>query len=219
MEDIVIQQSSDRFARAESKESLAAQAALTLPAYLSEHILGNSLVRNGLTVIGASALLALSAQVAVPVPFSPVPMTLQPLAVLLIAGALGGARAAAAVMLYLLEGMAGLPVFAQGKNAAMAFGGPTAGYLLAFPLSAGLVGWLSEKGWTRTIAQTVVAMSLGIAVIHLGGWAWLTIAFARSARAAFFGGVVPFLAGDAVKIAIAALLLPMAQKWLSGPRG
>src|SRR5688500_4955541 len=92
------------------------QETMTLPTFVSERVTGQSLVKNAGLVVAASLLIALSAQVAIPLPFSPVPMTLQPLAVLLIGGVLGARRGAAAAVLYLLEGAAGLPFFSHGRG-------------------------------------------------------------------------------------------------------
>ena len=179
---------------------------MTLPRYMRERVVAGSAMRNLSLVVAASLLIALAAKVSVPVPFSPVPMTLQPLAVLLVGAALGARRGAAAAALYLLEGAAGLPVFAHPLGLL----GPTAGYLFAFPVAAGVVGALAERGWTSTALKTAGAMAAGIAVIHIGGWSWLSIGLGPVA--AFAAGVAPFLAGDFLKLAIAAALLPPVQR-------
>jgi biotin transport system substrate-specific component len=186
---------------------------MTLPRFLQERVGARSAMRNVLLVIAASLIIAASAKISVPVPFSPVPMTLQPLAILLIGAALGATRGAAAAALYLVQGAAGLPVFAHPLGLA----GPTAGYLLAFPVAAGVVGWLSERGWTTTPLRTVAAMVAGIALIHLGGWSWLA-ATGLGAEKAFLAGVAPFLIGDLLKIAIAATVLPAVQRLLPRQR-
>lgn len=185
--------------------------ATTLPAILIDRVIDRSVTRTIGIIVGASLLIALSAKLSVPVPFSPVPMTMQPLAVLLVGAALGAKRGAAAAGLYLLEGAAGFPVFAHPLGLA----GPTAGYLLAFPLGAGIAGALAERGWTRTIAGTVAAMSLALAVILLGGWSWLSAGMQLGARGAFLAGVAPFLPGDAMKVVIAAAVLPLVQRILN----
>jgi biotin transport system substrate-specific component len=184
---------------------------MTLPRYFREKLGARSATRNVLLVIAASLIIAASAKISVPVPFSPVPMTLQPLAILLVGAALGATRGAAAAALYLAQGAAGLPVFAHPLGLA----GPTAGYLLAFPVAAGAVGWLSERGWTADPLRTIGTMTLGIAIIHLGGWSWLS-ATGLGANRAFLAGVAPFLIGDLLKIAIAATVLPAVQKVLPG---
>ena len=172
-------------------------------------------IGNVLPVIAATAAIALAAQIAVPVPFTPVPLTLQPLAVLLAGALLGSSRGATAAALYLLEGMSGLPVFSQGHGGAIWLIGPTAGYLWSYPAAAFLSGWLAERGWSRTIARSIAAMLVSLVVIYIGGWSWL--ALMSGPRAAFTMGVTPFILADVVKIAIGATLLPYAKR--AFPRG
>ena len=188
---------------------------LTLPQAVAGRIAGDSLLRGALVVVAGTLILALSAQVAIPVPFSPVPMTLQPLALLLLGAAFGPARAAATATLYLLEGAAGLPVFAMGHGGIAYLLGPTAGYLFAFPLAAAIAGWAANHGWTKSPLWTIPGMALALAVIHAGGWSWLTGALGLTPAAAFTAGVLPFLAGDAVKLVLAAILLPAAERIVS----
>ena len=168
-------------------------------------------IGNVIPVIAATAVIALAAQIAVPVPFTPVPLTLQPLAVLLAGALLGSSRGAAAAALYLLEGMSGLPVFSQGHGGAIWLIGPTAGYLWSYPAAAFLSGWLAERGWTRTITRSIAAMLVSLVVIYIGGWSWLAIA--NGPRGAFAMGVAPFILADAVKIAIGAAVLPYLEKF------
>ena len=108
-------------------------------------------------------------------PFSPVPLTLQPLAVLLSASRSARARGAAAAALYLLEGFSGLPVFAQGHGGAIWLAGPTAGYLWSYPFAAFVAGWFSERGWGSTTLRAVAGMLAALAIIYLGGFAWLAM--------------------------------------------
>jgi biotin transport system substrate-specific component len=158
-----------------------------------------------MVVIGlGAAIVALSAQVVVPVPFSPVPMTLQPLAVLVVGGLLGAARGAGALALYLALGMVGLPVFAGGGSGALRLIGPTGGYLLAFPLAAAATGGLLRHG--RSVLQTLLACTLGMVIIHLGGAAWLAI-LGNDPAIAIRIGVLPFLAGDLLKIGLATAVI------------
>ncbi len=189
---------------------------LTLPALVVARTTSGSFANNLFLVLGASMLIAVSAQIAIPVPFSPVPMTLQPLAILLVGAVLGSTRGAAAVVAYLLEGAAGLPVFAGGHAGLVwVVAGATAGYLLAFPLAAWIVGKLSEHGWSSSVTGTVLMMLIGLLTIHLGGWAWLASVAHLGAEKAFLIGSAPFLMGDVVKIGIAAAILPTARRWLS----
>jgi biotin transport system substrate-specific component len=182
----------------------------TLPATIGARLTRGAVLGNVLLVLAATAVIALAAQIAVPVPFTPVPLTLQPLAVLLVGAVLGSVRGAAAATLYLLEGMSGLPVFSQGHGGAMWLLGPTAGYLWSYPAAAFLSGWLAERGWTTTIARSITSMLIALAIIYLGGWSWLAIV--SGPRGAFAMGVAPFVLADAVKIAIGATLLPYAQR-------
>src|SRR5260370_42420744 len=119
---------------------------LTTPAALVDRVIRGRVAVDMLLVIGASVLVAIAAQVAIPVPFSPVPLTLQPLAVVLVGVTLGSTRGAAALTLYLLEGVSGLPVFTQGHGGALWLLGPTAGYLYAYPAAAWIAGWCSARG-------------------------------------------------------------------------
>ncbi|HYR28617.1 MAG TPA: biotin transporter BioY, partial [Thermoanaerobaculia bacterium] len=187
--------------------------AVTIPSVLIDRVVRGRAAADMLLVIGASALIAIAAQIAIPLPFTPVPLTLQPLAVIFIGVALGSKRGAAAAALYLLEGFSGLPVFAQGHGGPAWLLGPTAGYLYSYPLAAWLAGFVSERGWGTSIVRSVTGMLLALGVIYLGGWSWL--AALTDARSAFAAGVAPFVVADIVKVAIGAALLPKAQRLLS----
>ena len=167
-------------------------------------------ITSGLLVLGASIVIALAAQIAISVPFSPVPLTLQPVAVLLVGIALGSRRGAAAAALYLLEGASGLPVFAQAHGGAIWLAGPTAGYLLSYPAAAWVSGWFSEKGFSSSSVRAFFGMLAALAVIYAGGWSWLSIL--TNPRFAYQAGVKYFLVADIVKIALGALLLPAARR-------
>ncbi len=182
----------------------------SIPAVLSERVVRGRAVTNLLLVVGASAVIAIAAQVAIPLPFTPVPLTLQPLAVLLVGVVLGSRRGTAAAALYLLEGLSGLPVFAQGHSGPLWLAGPTAGYLYSYPFAAFIAGWFSERGWGNSIMRALCGMLIALAVIYLGGWSWLAIL--AGPRAAFAMGIVPFVIADVVKVAIGAALLPYAQR-------
>jgi biotin transport system substrate-specific component len=175
----------------------------------------NTLLRNVILALVGTALLTVSAKIQVP--FWPVPMTMQTFAVLVIGMAYGWRLGAATVLLYLVQGAVGLPVFAAGGGIAY-FAGPTGGYLAGFLLAAALVGGLAERGWDRSVLPTVAAMFLGTVVIFCFGVAWLTIFLANAKAlsldaafaAALANGVTPFLAGAVAKIALAAAVLPFA---------
>jgi len=187
----------------------------TIPDAVSRYLIDRSVTMNLLLIVTGSFLLAASAQAAVTLSagFVRVPMTLQPLALVLIGAALGSVRGAAAAALYLAEGLAGLPVFSNGGST-MHFMGPTAGFLLAFPLGAFVAGYFSERGWTRTFIGTFAAMSAALLVVHLGGWSWLATAAQLGPLKAFQVGNLPFLLSDLIKVTIAAALLPKVQSTL-----
>ncbi len=160
-------------------------------------------VRRGVAVVLGAATVALAAQVAVPLPFTPVPMTLQPLAVLVVGGLLGVRLGAAALALYVALGALGLPVFTPvGPPGAARLLGPTGGYLLAYPVAAAVTGWLAAG----PPARTLVACAAGMVVIHVGGSAQLAILTGDVAAATRFG-LVPFLTGDLLKIGLATLVI------------
>lgn len=160
-------------------------------------------------VVGGGVLIGLSAQVAVPIPFSPVPVTGQTFAVLLLGGLLGSVRGASAVVAYLVQGVAGLPVFAGGGMGLAHLIGPTGGYLIGFVGAAYLTGYLAERGWNARVATVILAMALGNLVILGVGVTWLGALI--GADRAFALGVLPFLVGDALKIALAATVLPLTN--------
>ncbi len=172
---------------------------------------GFNAMRAGLLALVGSLLVAVSAQIQVPM--YPVPMTMQPFAVVVIGAAFGARLGAATLLIYMAEGALGLPVFAGMKGGALVLAGPTAGYIAGFVLAAGAVGWLAERGWDRNVVTTVAAMTIGMALIYIPGVAWLSTLI--GAEKAIAAGMLPFLVGDAVKIALGALVLPGAW-WLIG---
>jgi biotin transport system substrate-specific component len=161
-----------------------------------------------LALVG-SALLTLSAKIQIP--FWPVPMTMQTFAVLVIGITYGSRLGAATVALYLAEGAAGLPVFAGGGGIAY-LAGPTAGYLFGFVIAAALVGWLAEHGWDRKASTTAAAMLLGNLVIYVSGLLWLGT-FVGYGKV-FAVGMLPFLPGDVLKLALAAAILPTVWRFI-----
>lgn len=183
---------------------------MTIPRVVIERFVRGRAAANLLLVISASVLIAIAAQVAVRLPFTVVPMTLQPLAVILIGAALGSTRGAAAAALYLFEGFSGLPVGSQGNSGPLWLLGPTAGYLFAYPLAAWVAGFVSERGWGSNVGRAVTGMLLALTVVYAGGWAWLAIL--TDARTAYVTGVAPFVLADVVKVALGAALLPRAQQ-------
>lgn len=167
-------------------------------------------------VLAGSAVIAASAQVWFPLPFSPVPVTGQTFGVLFVASLLGRSRGAAAALLYLAEGAAGLPVFAEFKAGAPVLLGPTGGYLAGFVPGAWVCGALAERGLDRRVGGTIVSMLLGNVAIFALGLPWLARYVGSDHALAL--GFWPFLPGDVVKIAMAAALLPLGWRLL-GRRG
>jgi len=163
-------------------------------------------------VMGGSLFIALSAQVAIHLPFSPVPVTGQTLAVILVGMLLGSRRGSLALLTYLAEGLAGLPVFAGGTAGPARLLGPTGGYLVGFIVAAYVTGLLAERGWDRRVGTTLLAMLFGNAVLYALGLPWLA-AFVGVRRALPLG-LYPFIPGDLLKVVLAALLLPAGWKLL-----
>lgn len=159
-----------------------------------------------LAVLG-SAIVAVAAQINIPM--QPVPLTLQTLAVLAIGGAYGSRLGAATLALYAVEGTAGLPVFAEMKSGLATITGPSGGYIIGFILAAGLVGWLTERGWDRNIVKMFAAMLAGAVVLYIPGLAWLH-QFTNGIAQTYEWGLEPFIIGDLIKAALAALGFPAA---------
>ncbi len=162
-------------------------------------------------ILAGAMLIGLSAQVKLLLPFSPVPVTGQTFAVLMLGSLLGARRGAACVVLYIAEGAAGVPVFAAGLGPA-ALIGPTGGYLVGFAAAAWLTGKLAELGWNKRVHKTILAMLLGNSVIYIFGVSWLAVL--TGFKTALATGLYPFLAGDILKILLAAVLLPTGWKLL-----
>jgi len=175
-------------------------------------VIPGGLVRNMALVVGGTLFVACSTLVAIPLPFTPVPLTLQTFAVLLVGSALGSTRGLISVALYALVGMAGVPWFSQHQSG---FGFPTFGYVVGFVLAAWLVGKLAERGSDRHVVKTVGLMVAGNVVIYAFGIAGLMLATGMPVLTAIDKGLIPFLLGDALKIALAAGLLPGAWKLLN----
>lgn len=172
-----------------------------------------AIVANAVLVMGGAAFVGLSAQVIIPLPFTPVPLTLQTFAVLLAGAALGTWRGIAAMVVYALAGSVGVPWFAAGSSG---WGGASYGYILGFIIAAGVVGRLAERGATLTPLRTAGLMVLGNVMIYAIGVTYLKFAIDVSWAMALGLGMVPFLLGDALKIALAAGLFPATWRLLSG---
>jgi biotin transport system substrate-specific component len=169
-------------------------------------------VRGVILIALGSALLTLSAKINLPLPY--VPMTLQTLVVLMIGAAYGWRLGTATVLAYLAEGAVGLPVFAGPVGGLAPLLGPTAGYLLGFVIAAFITGWLSERGWDRSVPLLFVAMAVGHIVILGCGFAWLAFGMKLGVEKAWSVGVAPFVAASLIKNALGAVLVPALRRGL-----
>ena len=167
-------------------------------------------LRGAILMALGTALLTLSAKVNLPLPF--VPMTLQTLVVLMIGAAYGWRLGVATVIAYLAEGAIGLPVFAGPVGGLAPLVGPTAGYLYGFVLAALATGWLSQRGWDRSVVWLFVAMAIGHILILGTGFAWLAFGMKLGIDKAWLVGIVPFIAASLVKNALGATLVPAIRR-------
>ena len=177
--------------------------------------LDNALLRNLILAVAGSLLLWISAKISIP--FWPVPLTMQTLVVLMIGMAFGARLGAATVALYLLEGAARLPVFSGTPEKGIGLTymmSTTGGYLFGFVVAAGAVGFLAERGWDRNLSTTALAMLIGTVLIYIPGVLWLGMVLGWD-KPILSWGLTPFLAGDALKLVIAAVLMPSLWRLLS----
>ncbi|WP_320773039.1 biotin transporter BioY [Streptomyces sp. CRN 30] len=182
---------------------------LARPGRVLADLLPASRVRDAALVVGGAALTGVAAQIAVPVPGSPVPVTGQTFAALLVGTALGAGRGVLSLVLYALAGMAGVPWFAQGGSGMSM---PSLGYVFGMIIAASVMGALARRGADRSAWRTAGAMLLGEAIIYAVGVPYLALSTGMSAGAAIAAGLTPFLIGDAVKAALAMGVLPTAWK-------
>ena len=164
-------------------------------------------------VFGFSLLVALSAQIVVPIGPDP-PITAQTFAVLLTGALLGSRLGAAAIIVYLAEGAIGLPFFSAGRGGIAHLLGPTGGYLVAFPAAAFITGAFAEHGWDKRFLTAAAAMAIGSVIIMLSGWAWFSLVTNTSMAVSFQTSVLRFIPGDIIKILLASALLPTGWKLL-----
>jgi biotin transport system substrate-specific component len=172
----------------------------------------SAVARAVILVALGTALLALSAKINLPLPY--VPMTLQTLVVLMIGAAYGWRLGSATVIAYLAEGAIGLPVFAGPVGGLAPLLGPTAGYLAGFVAAAFITGWLSERGWDRSVPRLFVAMGLGHIVILAAGFAWLAFGMKLGVEKAWLVGIAPFVAASVIKNALGAAFVPAIRHML-----
>jgi len=176
-----------------------------------------STAQRAAAVLFVAVLTIVAAQVSIPLPFTPVPFTLQPMVVLLGGAALGARLGMSSQILYLALGIAGLPVFAASPILPQGFArllGPTGGYLMSYPLAAFVTGYLAERGFDRRYLTSVLAMVAGLAIIFSCGVLWLAFGTHAGLSAAVRTGLVPFIPADIVKVFLAATILPAAWRFL-----
>jgi biotin transport system substrate-specific component len=183
----------------------------TIALTMSRRLVGSITLARDLLLVGAGSLvMAGLAQVSIPLPFTPVPITGQTLGVLLVGASLGSIRGAASMLLYLFEGGMGLPFFNGGASGFSVFAGPTGGYLIGFVFAAYVVGLLAERGLDRRFGSAVLAFAAGEAIVYLFGVPWLAT-FVGPDKA-LTAGFWPFLPGAIIKAALAGALLPSAWR-------
>jgi biotin transport system substrate-specific component len=182
---------------------------------LIDNVVPRSIASDIALILGGAVLTAVAAQIAIPM--WPVPITGQTFAVLLVGAVLGASRGALSMITYFSLGAGGLPVF-TGAVAGITFG-TTFGYLVGFIAAAAVVGWFSQLNWHKKISGVIASFAIGNAVIYLFGLPWLAFALsnlslASDISAVLMAGLLPFLVGDALKMALAAAALPLAWKYL-----
>jgi biotin transport system substrate-specific component len=195
----------------ESRQPSSVAAILRAPraSVLADPVAG-SWVANAALIVAYAAFVGLAAQVSIRLPFTPVPITGQTFAVLAGGLALGWRRSAAGMALYLVAGVAGLPWFASAQSGLSPLTLPSLGYIVGYIPAGALVGWLAERRFGRSPLTTVAALVAGSAVIYAFGVTWLALAIHVGPWTALQEGMFPFLAGDALKAALAAGVLPLA---------
>lgn len=170
----------------------------------------SGVLRSVILVALGTALLTMSAKINLPLPY--VPMTLQTLVVLMIGATYGWRLGTTTLLAYLAEGAMGLPVFAGPVGGLAPLFGPTAGYLAGFVFAAFATGWLSERGWDRSVPLLFVAMAVGHVIILGCGFAWLAFGMKLGSEKAWLVGIAPFIAGSVIKNALGAALVPAIRR-------
>ncbi|CAN5500284.1 biotin transporter BioY [soil metagenome] len=181
---------------------------------LADRVFPRSLALDAVLVIAGAALVAILAQVVVPL--QPVPITGQTLAVLLVGSTLGAVRGSLSMVLYAVLGLVGLPVFSDGSHGASVVFGATGGYIVGFILSAALVGWLAERQWDRRVLKALATFAAGSLAVFAIGLPWLAITLHLNLAQTLAAGFYPFIIGGIIKAGIAAGLLPLA--WMGADK-
>jgi biotin transport system substrate-specific component len=177
------------------------------------------LATDAVLVLAGTALVALAAQVSIPLPFTPVPITGQTFAVVLVGAGLGAVRGFASLLLYWLVGIAGAPVYADQSHGWSVFMGPTGGYLIGFVVAALVTGFLAERRWDRRLSSAIAAMLTGNVLIYLCGLPWLAAEIDTGLEKTLEAGLYPFVVGDLLKLYLAGALLPLTWRLVERFRG
>jgi biotin transport system substrate-specific component len=172
----------------------------------------SSVLADALLVLAGAGLVALAAQISIPLPFTPVPITGQTFAVVLVGASLGALRGTASLSLYLAAGLVGAPVYADGRHGWEVVSGASGGYLVGFVVAAFLTGLLAERRWDRRFSSAVAAMLTGNVVIYLIGLPWLAVVLDSGLERTLELGLYPFVPGDVLKLYLAGALLPAAWR-------
>jgi biotin transport system substrate-specific component len=198
-----------------SSASVAAPTATLAASTLADRFVSRSAVNNTLLIVGGTAFVGVAAQIAIPL--WPVPITAQTLAVLLVGATLGAWRGAAALALYLVVGLAGIPLFAEFGSGWASVTSPSFGFIIGFVLSAALIGWLSERNWDKRPAFAMLGFMAASIIPFLVGLPYLAVVLgslglANDLNSVLMAGFYPFIVGGLVKWAIAAAIFPLAWK-------
>src|SRR5437773_918167 len=172
----------------------------------------SGLVTDVLLVVGGAGFVALAAQISIKLPFTPVPITGQTFAVVLVGASLGAVRGTSSLMLYLLLGIAGAPIYAHHASGWSVITGASGGYIVGFVLAAAVTGYLAERDWDRHVSSAIAAMLTGNVIIYLVGLPWLAVVLNTNLEQTLEDGLYPFVPGDTFKLYLAAAALPGAWR-------
>jgi biotin transport system substrate-specific component len=179
----------------------------------------SNLITDALLVLGGTGLVAGAAQISFKLPFTPVPITGQTFAVVLVGASLGSVRGTASLLLYLWLGVAGAPIYAHHDSGWNVITSASGGYIVGFVLAAALTGFLAERGWDRRFSSSISAMLTGNVVIYLVGLPWLAVVLNTNLEKTLEYGLYPFVPGDTFKLYLAAAALPTAWTIVRKTRG
>jgi biotin transport system substrate-specific component len=178
----------------------------------------SNLITDALLVLAGTGLVAGAAQISVKLPFTPVPITGQTFAVVLVGASLGALRGTASLMVYLWLGVAGAPIYAHHDSGWNVITSASGGYIVGFVLAAALTGFLAERGWDRHFSSSVSAMLTGNVIIYLVGLPWLAVVLNTNLEKTLEYGLYPFVPGDIFKLYLAAAVLPTAWRLVARVR-